>query len=166
MARPIRGKTSGQTIQTARRLRRPLTDSEQVLWLALRDSRMHGIKFRRQHPFGPYVLDFFCVQAQLAVELDGGIHDRSEQKNYDRERTAYLESRGLHVLRFRNEEIVEKLENVITRILEAASSTPSPLPLPTARRETCPHLPPNPLPLLTFVRRGEDGEGEEKLELR
>ena len=110
MARPVRGKTSGQTVQTARRLRGKLTDAEQVLWSALRDSRMQGIKFRRQHPFGPYVLDFFCVNAQLAVELDGGIHDQPEQKDYDKERTAFLEANGLRVMRFRNEEIADNLD--------------------------------------------------------
>ena len=135
MARAVRGRTSSQTVQTARRLRRQLTDAEQVLWSALRDSRMQGIKFRRQHPFGPYVLDFFCVNAQLAVELDGGIHDQPEQKDYDAERTAFLEANGLRVLRFRNEEIADKLDDVMRAILEAASPTPCPLPLPTIRRE-------------------------------
>ena len=130
MARAVRGRTSSQTVQTARRLRRQLTDAEQVLWSALRDSRMQGIKFRRQHPFGPYVLDFFCVNAQLAVELDGGIHDQPEQKDYDAERTAFLEANGLRVLRFRNEEIADKLDDVMRAILEAASPTPQPPPSP------------------------------------
>jgi very-short-patch-repair endonuclease len=133
MARAVRGRTSGQTILTARRLRRQLTDVEQVLWSSLRDSRMQGIKFRRQHPFGPYVLDFFCVQAQLAVELDGGIHDRPEQIEYDRERTAFLEAEGLRVLRFRNEDIADKLDQVMNKILEATSPTPQPPPSPAMR---------------------------------
>jgi adenine-specific DNA-methyltransferase len=107
-------------------LRSQLTDAEQVLWSALRDGGQQGIKFRRQHPFGPYVLDFFCVQAQLAVELDGGIHDRPEQRDYGVERTAYLEANGLRVLRFRNEEVENNLEDVIYRILKAASPTPGP----------------------------------------
>jgi very-short-patch-repair endonuclease len=130
MARPIRGKTSGQTVLKARRLRRPLTESEQVLWAALRDNRLQGIKFRRQHPFGPYVLDFFCVQARLVIELDGSIHDRPEQKEYDRERTDYLEAQGLRVLRFRNEEVADKLDEVMKKILEAAAPTPQPPPSP------------------------------------
>jgi adenine-specific DNA-methyltransferase len=91
---------------------------------------LHGIKFRRQHPFGPYVLDFFCVNAQLAVELDGSVHDKPDQRAYDRERTAYLEGHGLRVLRFKNEEVEDKLEEVVTRILEAASPNPRPLPSP------------------------------------
>ena len=93
--RPVRGKTSSRAVMTARHLRGQLTDAEQILWSALRDSRLVGIKFRRQHPFGPYVLDFFCVKAQLAVELDGGIHDQPEQRDYDRERNAHLEALSL-----------------------------------------------------------------------
>jgi very-short-patch-repair endonuclease len=130
MPRPVRGKTSTQAVLSARQLRSQLTGSEQELWSALRDSRLHGIKFRRQHPFGPYVLDFFCVKAQLAVELDGGIHDRPEQRDYDSERTAYLETNGLRVLRFRNEEIADKLDEVINKILKAASPTSQPPPSP------------------------------------
>ena len=110
----------------ARRLRGQLTDAEQTLWSALRDSRVHGIKFRRQHPFGPFVLDFFCVNAQLAIEVDGEVHDKAEQKEYDRERTEYLETHGLRVLRFRNEEVKDKLDEVMKRILEAASPAPQP----------------------------------------
>lgn len=124
MSRSLRGKTTAQTVLTARRLRRPLTGSEQALWEALRGCRLQGIKFRRQHPFGPYVLDFFCVKAQLAVELDGGIHDHADQKAYDHERSAYLEEHGLHVLRLRNEGVDEKIEDVVEKILEAASPTP------------------------------------------
>jgi very-short-patch-repair endonuclease len=128
--RPVRGKATGRAVLTARRLRGQLTDAEQILWSALRDNRLVGIKFRRQHPFGPYVLDFFCVKAQLAVELDGSVHDQSEQRNYDCERTAYLESHGLNVLRFRNEDVTNRLDEVMKRILEAASPAPQPPPSP------------------------------------
>jgi very-short-patch-repair endonuclease len=105
ISRPVRGKTSARVVLTARRLRGQLTDAELALWTALRDGRLQVIKFRRQHPFGPYVLDFFCVQAQLAVGLDGSVHDQPEQKEYNRERTDYLAAHGLRVLRFRNEEL-------------------------------------------------------------
>jgi very-short-patch-repair endonuclease len=126
MSRPLRGRTSGQTILTARQLRRRLTPTEHVLWLALRGNRFQGLKFRRQHPFGPYVLDFFCVQSQLAIELDGSVHDHPDQINYDYDRTAYLESNGLRVLRFKNRDITDKLEEVLTKIMEASSPTPQP----------------------------------------
>jgi very-short-patch-repair endonuclease len=134
MPRPVRGKTSAQAVLTARQLRSQLTGSEQELWSALRGSRLQGIKFRRQHPFGPYVLDFFCVKAQLAVELDGGVHDQPEQRDYDSERTAYLETNGLRVLRFRNEDITDRLDEVINKILEAASPTSQP---PTSPDNCC-----------------------------
>jgi adenine-specific DNA-methyltransferase len=128
--RSVRGKTSSQTVITARQLRGQLTDAEQILWSALRDSRLHGIKFRRQHPFGPYVLDFFCVKAQLDVELDGSVHMQPEQREYDDERTSYLNTHGLRVLRLRNEDITDRLDEVMTRIMEAASPTPQPPPSP------------------------------------
>jgi adenine-specific DNA-methyltransferase len=133
--RPVRGKTTSQAVMTARQLRGQLTDTEHLLWSALRDNRLYEIKFRRQHPFGPYVLDFFCVKAQLAVELDGGIHDQPEQREYDRERTAYLEANGLRILRFRNEDVSERLDEVMKRILEAASPTPQPPPSPDSMVE-------------------------------
>ena len=130
MSRPLRGKTSTQTVLKARRLRRPLTASEQALWAALRDNPLRGFKFRRQHPFGPYILDFFCVQAQLAVELDGSVHDQPDQKEYDANRTAYLESHGLRLLRFKNLEVERNMEDVFAKILEVASPNPQPLPSP------------------------------------
>jgi very-short-patch-repair endonuclease len=149
MSRPLRGKTSQSTVLTARYLRHPMTESEQTLWEVLRDSRMQGNKFRRQHPFGPYILDFFCVQAQLAIELDGGIHDQPDQKEYDQERTAYLESQGLRVLRFRNDEVANNLERVISKIIEAASPIPRPLPSPDVVRQEREGVP-------------QAGKGEEK----
>jgi very-short-patch-repair endonuclease len=130
MSRPLRGKASAQTVLKARRLRRPLTASEQALWATLRDNRLRGLKFRRQHPFGPYILDFFCVQAQLAVELDGSVHDQPDQKEYDANRTAYLESHGLRLLRFKNLDVERNIDDVLARILEVASPNPRPLPSP------------------------------------
>ena len=135
MVRGVRGKTDPKTVLKARQLRTRLTESERVLWEALRDGRLHGIKFRRQHPFGPYVLDFFCVKAQLEIELDGSVHNQPDQKEYDQQRTAYLEQHGLRVLRFRNEKIGGNLEAVLDEIVEAASPTPCPLPLPTQSGE-------------------------------
>ncbi len=67
------------------------------------------------------------MKAQLAVELDGGGHEQAEQKEYDRERTAYLEGQGLRVMRFRNEEVTNNLEHVVSEILEAASPPPASL---------------------------------------
>ena len=84
----------------ARRLRREMTAAEAMVWRALRGSRLAGLKFRRQVPIGPYVADFLCHEAKIIVEVDGPSHDDPEQSLLDRERDAWLESRGFRVLRF------------------------------------------------------------------
>lgn len=100
----------------ARTLRKSLTDAERRLWLLLRARQLNGHKFRRQHPLGPYVLDFACVDQQLAVEVDGGQHADSE---HDRQRTAWLEAQGWRVIRFWNNDVLTNTEGVIARISEA-----------------------------------------------
>ena len=79
-----------------------------------------GLKFRRQHPIGPYVLDFFCTEKMLAIELDGGIHNNLEQSQLDVERTKYLTEKHIHVLRIKNEEL-ENTECVFDRIVQFIS---------------------------------------------
>ncbi len=76
------------------------------------------MKFRRQYPIGPYVADFFCLQARLVVELDGGGHAREQQRRGDAARTAYLESRGYRVLRFWDNEVLTNVDGVLERIAE------------------------------------------------
>ena len=90
------------TKSNARALRREMTDAESKLWYHLRAHGLAGFKFRRQHPFGPYVLDFYCPIARLVIELDGGQHFEPETLVRDAERTRYLEESGLRVLRFTN----------------------------------------------------------------
>lgn len=87
----------------------------------LRGRRLNGLKFRRQHPYEHYVLDFFCVEHQLVVELDGSVHDILDQAAYDKERTNFLNERGLRVIRFGNEEIKKNLASVLRRIVEATN---------------------------------------------
>ena len=91
------------------------------LWSALRDRQLTGLKFRRQHPYGQFVLDFFCVELQLAVEVDGGVHLNAEQAAHDAERSEFLAKRGVHILRFTNEEIDQHLPDLLRKIIEAAS---------------------------------------------
>lgn len=101
----------------ARALRRQAPAPEQWLWQLLRGGRLAGHHFRRQHPLGPYVLDFYCPQARLAVELDGTGHlDRAEQ---DAARTAWLATQGVTVLRFWNHEVSGRPEVVLQAILDA-----------------------------------------------
>jgi len=114
--------------EAARNLRQELTPTEAVLWAALRGRQLAGLKFRRQHPHARFVLDFFCVEYQLAVEIDGGIHIDPQQAARDAERTKFLEERGVCVLRFSNEEVKNNLADVLRRIVVATqTSPPSPL---------------------------------------
>src|SRR5690348_14675239 len=98
----------------ARRLRRDDTDAEARLWNALRDRRLGRWKWRRQVPAGPFILDFVCVDAGLVVEADGGQH--SERADYDARRSAWLEARGLTVLRFWNSDILTNRDGVFLTI--------------------------------------------------
>ena len=105
------------SIVRARKLRATLTDAERKLWYALRDRRLAGIKFRRQHPHPPYTLDFYCEAADLVVEVDGGQHTAEG----DASRTAALEAAGLLVLRFWNNEVLANLQGCLERIAEVAT---------------------------------------------
>jgi very-short-patch-repair endonuclease len=98
-----------------------MTPAEQMLWRALRGGRLQGLKFRRQHGVGQYVLDFYCAAARLAVEVDGSVHDDPEQAVRDELRTEQLNAYGRSVLRFRNDEVFRDLDSVLTRIAEAAA---------------------------------------------
>lgn len=111
----------------ARKLRRDITDAEKKLWTSLRHRQLSSAKFRRQHPIGPFITDFCCVEQGLVVELDGGQH--AEQAVSDLSRTAFLTSRGYRVLRFWNNEVLTNISGVIERIDDALKS-PHPGPLP------------------------------------
>src|SRR5215211_1213507 len=117
----IRGSTP--TLQeVARDLRKRMTPAEQVLWQERRGQRLASLHFRRQHPVGPFVLDFACPKRLLAIELDGGVHlDLAEQ---DAARTATLEDYGWCVVRFVNEAIFTELSTVLSAIESAALSRP------------------------------------------
>ncbi len=100
----------------ARRLRKTMTDAERRLWSALRGRRLRGYKFRRQHPLGAFIVDFACIEHQLAVEADGGQHAESTD---DSRRTAWLERQGWRVLRFWNNDILTNIGGVQSAILRA-----------------------------------------------
>ena len=97
----------------ARRLRREETDAERRLWIHLRRHQL-GAQFRRQHPIGPYIVDFCCVERMLIVELDGGQHE--DQRAQDAARTQWLGEQGFHVLRFSDREALMETEAVLTEI--------------------------------------------------
>jgi very-short-patch-repair endonuclease len=109
-------------IPFARKLRRAMTPAEKKLWSLLRNNRL-GAKFRRQVPYGRYILDFYCVKARLVIEVDGGQHYSPEGKRLDTIRDAYLRSDGLEVLRFLNDKVLtneEGVEQVIYEKVQAA----------------------------------------------
>ena len=97
-------------------LRAGMTPAEIRLWQALKHSQLENLKFRRQHSIGPFIADFYCPAAKLVVELDGSVHDSETAQQQDRERTAYLVSLGLRVMRFENREVMENLEGVLAEI--------------------------------------------------
>ena len=114
----------GSSPERRRTLRRGETDAEHALWLLLRSRRLAGHKFRRQHSVGPYVLDFYCAEAHLAVEADGGQHYTPAGLASDAARTAYLEAAGIHVLRFSNVEVLTQRDAVLEALLIALTSGP------------------------------------------
>ncbi|MBC7556544.1 MAG: endonuclease domain-containing protein [Chryseobacterium sp.] len=97
-------------------LRKNETETEKILWENLRDNQLQGFKFRRQHPISLYIADFYCHKLKLIIEIDGGYHDSSEQVQKDQERTEILNSNGLEVIRFTDQEIAENIEKVIEQI--------------------------------------------------
>ena len=102
----------------ARQLRRESTVPEQILWGILRAGGLAGLKFRRQHPVGPFVVDYYCYQACLVVELDGMSHDG--RAGEDARRTEYLQRQGLRVFRVTNDDLLEDCEAVARGIAAAA----------------------------------------------
>ncbi|MBO6059048.1 MAG: DUF559 domain-containing protein [Bacteroidaceae bacterium] len=87
-----------------------------MLWKHLRGKQLDGYRFRQQHGFGPYILDFYCPALRLCIELDGGIHDTIACRQKDEARTEFLQANKIKVLRIRNEEVEEDINKVLYRI--------------------------------------------------
>ena len=123
------------TLHRARALRRRMSLPEVVLWQAVRRNRL-GVRFRRQHPEGPWILDFYCHACRLAVEIDGVCHEDPERLARDRRRAAWLESRGISTFRIPAREVLENLDGVLlelrARIAERPLHHPSGGPPPPA----------------------------------
>ena len=107
-------------VRQARYLRRNATAAEKRLWSRLKNRQTAGLKFRRQHPIATRVVDFFCAEAKLAIELDGSGHARHPTKAFDLDRELELHEKGIRVLRFRNREIFKNLSGVLNAIIYAA----------------------------------------------
>lgn len=119
----------GQTVLRARRLRKAMSLPEVLLWQQLK-LRPSGFKFRKQHPAGFYVLDFFCAEAKLAIEVDGEAHSRGDQPAFDAGRDRRLMTHGIATLRIPAVEVLDNLEGVVVFLLEAVR-TRLPLPHPS-----------------------------------
>ena len=116
----------------ARRLRTELPDAEAILWRAVRRDQLEGLSFRRQHPIGPYVLDFYCPEIRLGIEIDGGQHSLPKEVAKDSVRTEWLASKKIRMLRFWNNDALENIHGVLSEIARVANDRPSDLtPSPT-----------------------------------
>ena len=106
--------TTPEIIAAARRLRQNLTAAEEVLWQALRKRQLDGLKFRCQHPIESFIVDFYCPQCRLVIEVDGEVHDH--QLDYDMARTEQLNQLGYQVIRFCNQDVLNHLDDVLRQI--------------------------------------------------
>lgn len=103
--------------ENAAGLRKNQTIAEQILWECLRNKKLKGYKFRRQHPISKYIVDFYCAEKKLAVELDGKIHNKTDVMENDKLRTNALKDTGVRVIRFKNREIISSLETVLNKLI-------------------------------------------------
>jgi very-short-patch-repair endonuclease len=106
----------------AKELRKNMTESEQVLWEHIRNRKHRKLKFRRQHPIGTFIADFYCHEIKLVIEVDGEIHELPENKEYDIGRNAEMEDMGIAVIRFTNDEVLNSMSSVLKRIDEIVQS--------------------------------------------
>jgi very-short-patch-repair endonuclease len=115
--------------ELAGRLRLQLTPAEEKLWNGISNKKL-GVKFRRQHPVNIFIVDFYCHQLKLVIEIDGEVHNETEQRDYDIGRTEELERFGIKVIRFANGEVLNSIENVLRKIQElineSLAHTPGP----------------------------------------
>ena len=106
-------------------LRRNPTDAEKAFWRKIRSRQFYRIRFCRQYSVGPYILDFYCPSLKLAIELDGGQHTHDDNQKYDAVRSSYLKTHGIDIMRFWNHDVLQNIEDVLTKIAERVTP-PSP----------------------------------------
>ena len=108
--------------ERAKALRSDLTEAERSLWTRLKANQINGLRFKRQHPIGKFIVDFYCHRAMLVIELDGGVHLNTEVKERDEGREIELEKLGLKVMRFTNREVLEDLDKVARKLIKATEN--------------------------------------------
>jgi very-short-patch-repair endonuclease len=129
--RPLK-RVTNQTRDRAIQLRRNTTQPEQILWSILSRRQLGGLKFRRQHPIEPYIIDFYCPRVNLAIELDGESHEGRQAYDADRER--FLRNLGLRIIRVTNDDVLNNLDGVAELILREATRQPlEPSPNPSLK---------------------------------
>ncbi|MEQ1321855.1 MULTISPECIES: endonuclease domain-containing protein [Acinetobacter] len=106
-------KLNSKLLEYAKSMRHDATNAEHLMWQLLRAQRFMNLKFRRQHVIEPYIVDFFCHELGLVVELDGGQHNTDESVAYDNGRTQFLEALGLKVIRYWNDDVLDRSEVVL-----------------------------------------------------
>jgi len=117
-AYPIYFGAGPEILRLAGDLRRSMTKAEKLLWEQLRQRKIDGYRFRRQHPVDEFIVDFFCYEAMLVIELDGDVHDSDFQAERDLERTKILNRLGITIIRFPNKEVHQNISQVISTIRE------------------------------------------------
>ncbi len=114
-----------EILQFAQQLRRQQTECERCLWQRVRSRQLLGFKFRRQYPFPPYILDFYCPELRLAIELDGGQHYSPSAQALDQRRTKYLEQHAIKIIRFSNMQVLLQIDDVLHGIIHCIQITPA-----------------------------------------
>jgi DNA-3-methyladenine glycosylase len=144
-------KGNQKLLPLKRRLRTNPTRAEQLLWAKLRHNQIYGLKFRRQHGIGSYIVDFFCAEKTLVIEVDGDVHAAETQQTKDLERENYLKSLGFQVVRYTNDEVIKNLDGVLEDLSSRVSkASTSPFPLLTKEGISPDHS--NPLSREFFER--------------
>ncbi len=148
MGQILLGQTNKRILSNRlqRKLRSEMTDAGKALWKVLRRRQVSNLKFRRQHPFGDYILDFVCLENKLVIEVDGGQH--GERAEYDETRTQDLVNAGFRVLRFWNTDILQEMEGVRERIWRAVQERQA-HPIPDRGKKNT-----NPIPTPTLPLKG------------
>jgi len=107
---------SPKVFELAKELRDRLTEPEKILWEKLRLNRLNGYRFKPQHPIGSFIADFYCHKAKLVIEIDGKYHDSKSQSEFDANRTEVMKEFGLKIIRFRNEDVIDRIDFVLEEI--------------------------------------------------
>jgi very-short-patch-repair endonuclease len=113
-------RSERKTLSRARDLRKRMTDAETILWSRIRPRACPALRFRRQHPIGPFIADFACPLSRVVIEVDGATHGTDSERAYDARRDAYMRARGWHVIRVTNIDIYEYLHETLDMIFQSA----------------------------------------------